>query len=158
MSPVRSRARSENAGIRHGAARLEMIGDALADDGKHGQAGREDTGRWQRPNPRIGVDEDGGVEVFQPAEQRESLVVIGRGAVAAAGGRNPLEIVDRHRAGRGVADRANRQTREVLRFVGQHPPREVRRLGAEAPRPPTIGSMNRKRAEAGAHAPGSHGL
>ena len=61
------------------------------------------------------------------------------------------QVIDRHRAGRLVADGAHRQVGEIGRLVGQHDPRRGRRVGAEQPCAPAIRRVNRERAKADGH-------
>src|ERR1700676_4381327 len=91
------------------SARLQMGGYALAHDGEDGQARREGADRWKSVDARVRIEEDRGIEVLEGRLERESLVVIGGGALAISGRSETLQIVDGHRSGRGMADDTNRQ-------------------------------------------------
>ena len=130
------------------SARFQMDGDARADDGDDGQAGRKDTERRKPVDARVGVEKDRGIEVLERCLERESLVVVGGGAAAITGGCEPLEIVDRHRAGRRMADGPNRQVGEVRRLIGHDDPRRGRRVGAEQPCAPAVGLVDGQRTKA----------
>ena len=95
-----------------------MLGNALTHDRKHADTGREDTERGKAGDTRVCIHIDSGVELFERGEQREPLVVIGRGTPPFAGRRQKCQIVDGHWAGRNMSDRTNGQTRKVGWFVG----------------------------------------
>jgi hypothetical protein len=126
--------------------------DAIAKDGEDSEAGRKRIDARQIVDARVRVEEDCRVVFLQRGLDRESLVVIGgRGPAVASGRRETMKIIDRHGAGRLVANGANWQISEVVRLIGQDNPGRARWVGTEATCAFTIGGVNRERAKTDGH-------